>query len=444
MENIMGENKLDIKNLFQECVSEYYNNKNFFVYDDYAVIDYGDFELFISYVQNENIDVIDYKLKFSNSEIYFNFYEIFNVFDIDDFDLYTFFGDFDKEALYEIIKKADDTVTKYYSKLKIVADEPNLLHELENDVIDCFNAEYGYFDDNDKEDLEYKEELYNDAISLYGFSEEIQGYATVYERKNLHKRLKACNKNNLLNLYEKRLLKFLDNGGELPNTKIRNDSLFSGYLLKGISVVSMIVCAIIIILYFVINKIIYNGAEVYFEENHIRDSILFGVISIFFICTFVFLLLGKSVLSLFTPKEDRNWFKRKFLWEFNLVNKSKWNKVASIIAIIFCILIGLLFYSFLFDNVGYYDDYVRFGVTNSFTIVDIQYEDLKIYKVLNSDVTCGHKKYGNVYAISDENGKNYYEFGEIDPNGKTQKKLNEIAEQYNIEIIVIESINDLS
>lgn len=144
----------------------------------------------------------------------------------------------------------------------------------------------------------------------------------------------------------------------------------------------MIICAIIIILCFVINKIIYKGAEVYFEGNHIRDSILFGMISIFLICTFVLLLLAKLILP--------------------------------------------------------------FGVTNSFAIVDTPYEDLKIYKVLNSDVTYGHKKYGNACVISDEKGKFYYEFGGIDLNGETQARLNEIAEQYNIEIIEINSMEDMA
>ena len=64
----------------------------------------------------------------------------------------------------------------------------------------------------------------------------------------------------------------------------------------------------------------------------------------------------------------------------------------------------------------------------------MQMFSMRIYRYIKS----------NAYAVSDENTGYYFELGEVDPNGKTQKKLNEIAEQYNIEIIVIESINDLS
>lgn len=440
----MNKREKNMKKLFNECTSEYYNNKGkkFTVFDDYALIDYGNFELLIRYgVFNECEEIIDYKIKFKCSEIYFNFYQIFNLFDINDFELYTFWGYFDKEELYEIIKKADDTAVKYYSYLKILADDADVLHKLEKDIVDSFNAEYDYFYD-DEGDLELKKEFYEDTIS-YDSLPEIFGYAEVCERKNLHKRLKKCDEN-FLNDYEKRLLKFLDDGGKLPDTKVRNYELFNTYLLKGIFTVSIIVSVVLILLFFVINKIVYNGAEIYFEENYIRDCIFYGSFAALFICTLVFFLFGKVILPLFSPKEDKSWFKRKLFFEFDLVNKSKLHKIISVIAVIFCVSAGSAFYSLLFDNAGYYDNFVRFGINNSLKTADVQYEDLRIYKVADSEMTHGHKKYGNALAISDKNAEYVYEFGEVDPNGKTQKKLNEIAEKYDIEIVEINTIEDLS
>jgi len=46
----------------------------------------------------------------------------------------------------------------------------------------------------------------------------------------------------------------------------------------------------------------------------------------------------------------------------------------------------------------------------------------------------------NSYIIADGSG-NYYNYGEINPNGKTQAKRNETAEKYNKEIIEVESVD---
>lgn len=102
------------------------------------------------------------------------------------------------------------------------------------------------------------------------------------------------------------------------------------------------------------------------------------------------------------------------------------------------ILILFAFFDFAisFDGIGYYDDCVKFSDSSSFKIVNAEYENLSIYKVQYYD----KKPVENAYIIADGGG-NYYNYGELDPNGETQQKLNEIAEKYGKEIIEVESID---
>lgn len=97
-----------------------------------------------------------------------------------------------------------------------------------------------------------------------------------------------------------------------------------------------------------------------------------------------------------------------------------------------------------FCDVGYYDDYVRYNIS-FFEAVDVNYEDLEVYKVKYSyeDEEETLEENENYYAISNGNG-NYYDYGELAKGGKTETKLKEIAKQYNKEIVEIETIMDLS
>jgi len=75
-------------------------------------------------------------------------------------------------------------------------------------------------------------------------------------------------------------------------------------------------------------------------------------------------------------------------------------------------------------------------------MIDVQYDELNIYSV-QYDYIGRHNTYQpveNTYIITDSNG-NYYNFGEIRPNGKVQRKLNEIAEKYDKTFIEVESVD---
>lgn len=143
---------------------------------------------------------------------------------------------------------------------------------------------------------------------------------------------------------------------------------------------------------------------------------------------------GGSVVSLAMPDN----MKRQTQSEYDDEMKRRYGKnYKTIRFVIAVILILFAFFDFAisFDGIGYYDDCVKFSDSSSFKIVNAEYENLNIYKVQYDD----KKPVENAYIIADGDG-NYYNYGEIDPNGETQQKLNEIAEKYDKEIIEVESI----
>ncbi|MDE6111282.1 MAG: hypothetical protein K2F65_05135, partial [Eubacterium sp.] len=90
--------------------------------------------------------------------------------------------------------------------------------------------------------------------------------------------------------------------------------------------------------------------------------------------------------------------------------------------------------------------YVRYSGDTFFEVIDVNYEDLEIYKVkgfYDDEEDDEYTLNENAYAISDGNG-NYYDYNEIEEGGAVETKLKEIAEKYNKEIVEINSIQDLS
>ena len=160
---------------------------------------------------------------------------------------------------------------------------------------------------------------------------------------------------------------------------------------------------------------------------------------------------GGSVVSLAMPDN----MKRQTQSEYDDEMKRRYGKnYKTIRFVIAVILILFAFFDFAisFDGIGYYDDCVKFSDSSSFKIVNAEYENLNIYKVqydyvvsssTHKSALVGYSTYKpveNTYVIADDEG-NYYNYGEIDPNGETQQKLYEIAEKYGKEIIEVESID---
>lgn len=127
---------------------------------------------------------------------------------------------------------------------------------------------------------------------------------------------------------------------------------------------------------------------------------------------------------------------------YNKENQSDWDKnkftkalkyIVSVGAIIFGIVIAC---GVLNDNIGFYDDYVRFDDNMSFTRVDVTYEDVKIARLLGEyDEDDNYEAYTDVvsYAVYDSEN-HYYVLEYLSPDGETVARIEKIIEDYDKEV----------
>lgn len=205
----------------------------------------------------------------------------------------------------------------------------------------------------------------------------------------------------------------------------------------------IVVFTIMFVLAFFVYSVAFRNAEFYNEgvfDSIKVNPIFYNALSLaFFPSVFIiggiWYFKGGSVVSLAMPDN----MKRQTQSEYDDEMKRRYganNKTIRFVIAVILILFAFFDFAISFDGIGYYDDYVKFSDSSSFKIVNIEYENLSIYKVQYYD----KKPVENAYIIADGGG-NYYNYGELDPNGETQQKLNEIAEKYGKEIIEVESID---
>lgn len=205
----------------------------------------------------------------------------------------------------------------------------------------------------------------------------------------------------------------------------------------------IVVFTIMFVLAFFVYSVAFRNAEFYNEgvfDSIKVNPIFYNALSLaffpsVFITVGIWYFKGGSVVSLAMPDN----MKRQTQSEYDDEMKRRYganNKTIRVVIAVILILFALFDFVVSFGGIGYYDDYVKFSDSSSFKIVNIEYENLNIYKVQYDD----KKPVENAYIIADDNG-NYYNYGELDPNGETQQKLNEIAEKYGKEIIEVESID---
>lgn len=205
----------------------------------------------------------------------------------------------------------------------------------------------------------------------------------------------------------------------------------------------IVVFTIMFVLAFFVYSVAFRNAEFYNEGvfGSIKvNPIFYNALSLaffpsVFITVGIWYFKGGSVVSLAMPDN----MKRQTQSEYDDEMKRRYganNKTIRVVIAVILILFAFFDFVVSFGGIGYYDDYVKFSDSSSFKIVNAEYENLSIYKVQYYD----KKPVENSYIIADDNG-NYYNYGEIDPNGETQQKLYEIAEKYGKEIIEVESID---
>lgn len=252
-------------------------------------------------------------------------------------------------------------------------------------------------------------------------------------------------------LYEKQMLKCSEDGyvSETKPDFNENDfeKLYKNKRIKLTLFTFLITFVLSLLLSLIIHAVIFYGAD--FAQgnnlllNHFSPKMIILCITASALTTLaVVVSFGKDLLIKLMPDNMKIYTKKKYE-EDAYGNFEKLAKPLKIALCIPLILISFLAIMTSANDIGFYDNHLRFSNGVILKIVDIQYDDLKIYKVLNVRTKEGElKPVENNYVIAGKS-RLFYELGRVDENSELHKILFEIVENYNTEITEISEIDSI-
>jgi hypothetical protein len=392
---------------------------------------------------------IDFRIEYAGCEYLFSIYDIFNLFDIKDFGKY-YFEDCNTE---QEIKYALDKLTAVIEKYRFdieKAGESEYFEKLKSNFEADWTAVCGE---------DWKEEIDDDDDNF----DMIHPSFTLVEiePKKLYKELsKRANKNKLETLYEKRLYEYLSSGGntdDIVDEKEKYDKEFSKQVRRSNGVLCLIAIAVSIVVVFVGRQALFGGALIpnnvftlFGHDFSLASDVIGGIIVSSVLLSYVFIdLFGKKM---FVRMSKDNSARASQKYDVIDIEENKGKKPKKIlkrigaIASIFAAICVMLFV--ICDNIGLYDTYAKYLSENTFVFCKVDYENIKIYSAQgyyngDSDDEDAYVEYEYVgYIFADDKG-NYYDAEEISPNSKAYAKINQIIDDYNIEVETVKSIEDI-
>ncbi|MFR5875762.1 MAG: hypothetical protein ACLUFN_04660 [Eubacterium sp.] len=406
-----------------------------------AKLDLGCFYQYVVFFTDVDEESVFLKYKIDGYKNAFSIYDVMNLFNIEDYTICSFSNFFTEDSFNTILDVFDEVTDKYYSYIKSIGKDKTLQEKLtENLIYDLHLEMY------DTDEADEKQEEINSLTRADVWGDSAYLYTELYKKpKHRSRLLRILNKNiECLSIYEKRLLDYLNSDGELPEIiSLNYGKGYTYYFLKMLGLELLISFSVVSLFVFTFQFINFHGAYVPIENVHI--IIIFALISVAFLFGAMVFILSKPIIKFVTPKQSRDWVLLKFesIKKEELDDKGILEKILLNISKVVVILIAVMCMFFAAnDNIGFYDDYVKFTSDNSLKFVTADYENVDIYISLgyyDSDEEYIEKK---SYVIVSDNY--YYDLGEIDSNGKTEQKIKLIANKYNKQITEIKSVESLN
>lgn len=314
-----------------------------------ALVHFGSFDMSVYYYsaifpETEYSDYIDFSLKFPSSEYKFSIYDIFNYLDIEDFNLYYYNHSDVKSSVDSAVDNIFAVCQKYMADIDYIAKRSDAVAKLEKQ---CDADEY-ITDDSESDDYTAEDE---DMIDDFEAITVLRPVCYRGSQQSIIKKLIKKEEKDLITLYERRFLEYLEAGNAMPSEsengkkKINKKYLKAELCTHAVIVVLSLVFAYVLAI--IAQKFILGDA--YVSNDVFVDFKLLGLFSeqflkalvsgLFFYIAFAFLLGGK-IISLFAPDEDKKSFSLKYTSEgLGIIMKSKLVKIFLILLILAGILI---------------------------------------------------------------------------------------------------------
>lgn len=410
-----------------------------------ATLDCGIFQQRIIYYSMFSFEAnfVDTEFSFEDSEYSFMLYDIFNLFDIEDFNLYYYGGAEAEEDIEKAVGNIFEATENYLYYLEKAGSEAYL-----SDLIKNYEADM----DTSCGDNDWREEEKDiDDVFFAPINHPLMSFADGKLDEKAIKKLKKKNeKGKLDTIYEKRLLKYIESGNKIERKNIADKEEFEKLYGRKYILMDLVIFAASFLfftaVYFIVHSIMFQGAVRYSDFGNTSlfsyDNITTLILATIALTIEINILFGKKIISGIMPKDTKNRVEDRYRKD----DKDRYGKLAKPLKIIVAVIIPVFIFMLSlvsFCDVGYYDDYVRYNIS-FFEAVDVNYEDLEVYKVKYSyeDEEETLEENENYYAISDGYG-NIFEYGELEKGGKTETKLKEIAEKNNKQIAEIDTMDEL-
>ncbi len=345
-----------------------------------ALLDYGKFTARLKYnPQYLFVDYMDVKLDLGGQYKY-SIYDIFNLFNIDDFNQY-YYSDIElEENISDHVKSLLEMINKYSYDIEKACSSENIA-ALNANVEQDYKASFP----KDKEESwreDIKDELAIDIIHPF-----FTVVSSATDSAKLLKQMeKSSKKGRLTTLYERRLFEHLSKGNTVINTsyaeKETNNKAYSRLNRK----VNVAILAVVIILVFgfalFCRYVMLKGAFVPLTDNTIGSVVLPFSISkllsylfcIFVLATSVKTLFGKAIIKRLSKNDDYTVKKYEREQGENAPQKKAGKifvKVFYVVVIVFAAAFSVITAN---DSVGFYDGSVKlsaFGTAVSDSDVQI-------------------------------------------------------------------------
>lgn len=414
-----------------------------------AVLDYGDFKAKLFYNPWYLLcDYLDVEFDFGGEFVY-SIYDIFNLFDIKDFNQYYYSSieletDFDK-----YVKNILEMLNTYNYDIKKAMDNVAVLDS---------NAQRDYKNVFSKDKEESWREDLKKPLALKMTHPYFTSISDSTDSAKLLKKMKKnAEKDKLDTIYENRLLSYLESGNKAVNTNLADDKKQSKAYLKykiGIDVAIFVIVAVVAVLVnYAYQKICFGGAFIP-RASIVLGSIVIPVdinnfvpfaVSTVMIAFGIETLFGKRIAKRVSHNNEgvmRGYDKA----DLELVSRKKYLKFAKPIFGVGAIILGILLSSFLVgDVIGFYDDSVKFCDNNSVEIVEVANKDAEVCKILGEYIDEDQKEYKEYidcvsYVIKSDD--KYYFLEYVNTGGKTNGYVEKVISDSNKEVKVYKSFVD--
>lgn len=383
-----------------------------------AILDCGGYYATITYKSRGSSEGRLYlNIAFWGCDYRFTIYDIFNLFDINDFNLYEFDNCIEPKRINNSLDKLTYIIENYSLDIRNANTSRNISRLIKNR----------------RDDMEA---IYYDNISQEEYLNGDYGYVARFLKMPRQKAVSSLSSRvdkGDLTIYEKRLLKYLSNGDNYYDdrgTKGKNFKTARLIVYIPLIALSVVIC---IVGYFLIKELKFGENAVLIYPNgynsFIPDYIEYIIFSMFFLSFGLFRIIGRPLVYLLCSDDEKEIAKAKYSDGKGALAVIK--KMGIPIALLILSL-GLLYYSTA-DCIGFNEKEIVVKAVDSFTE---SYDSITVYQVeewFDASSETSHNSSEEYYYII-EHSNEFYEVPIMSTYSTEGEKFTNQLKAHNIEI----------